>query len=559
MQISFALSRRFTAHIYHFSVRLGFAVITAAALGGLPLAVAAENTSDRGELVLTNLPPRGSKDYKDLLALAGKSAKALILGMTKSEMWSMPKTRIDAVLKMCPRLGVKATVLGADWNHILKHPGDATKMSGAQETMLDATKSAQATMSVGMMSAPQSAVVEYALTKEMRRRPATAPGAAKALPPTIVIPISATESVTVTRTHVVTRDDGCTWRGVIEATGEPVMLMWWKGGRISGMFNYRGRAFTVKNMGGEIHAMVETDTAKMPPDHGAMRKDRTADPNLQDDPVVVRGEAVTMRPLQPVPRGRASDLQNRQDSIGNLANLAPSFKPILASKRRDMAAKKVTIDVMVLYTKKAASNYINIENDLIEISIEQANESFRISGVGNVQLRLVHKHLIDYEEGDAQHFDHLYRMVDKGDGYMEEALKLRDEKRADVVVLIVDDNSGCGLSTRVAAESEEAFAVVHHACAAMTYSLAHEIGHIIGARHDRSLDQSTSPFPYGHGYVNGVKWRDIMSYKASCNGCPRLPIWSNPTIKIQGDRGGTVNEDNARVILEQAERVSRFR
>ena len=32
-----------------------------------------------------------------------------------------------------------------------------------------------------------------------------------------------------------------------------------------------------------------------------------------------------------------------------------------------------------------------------------------------------------------------------------------------------------------------------------------------------------TPFPYGHGFVNGTKWRDIMSYKESCGGCPRLP------------------------------------
>ena len=50
-----------------------------------------------------------------------------------------------------------------------------------------------------------------------------------------------------------------------------------------------------------------------------------------------------------------------------------------------------------------------------------------------------------------------------------------------------------------------------------------------------------------------------MSYKASCDGCPRLPFWSNPTIKIRGERGGTIETDNARVILEQAERVSKFR
>jgi hypothetical protein len=127
-----------------------------------------------------------------------------------------------------------------------------------------------------------------------------------------------------------------------------------------------------------------------------------------------------------------------------------------------------------------------------------------------------------------------------------------------VVVLIVDDASACGLATRVGADAEEAFAVVHHSCAALTYSVPHEIGHIIGARHDNAVDHATSPFQYAAGYVNGNKWRDIMSYRAGCN-CPRLPFWSNPTIKIRGEVAGTAHADNARVILEQAGRVANFR
>jgi hypothetical protein len=55
---------------------------------------------------------------------------------------------------------------------------------------------------------------------------------------------------------------------------------------------------------------------------------------------------------------------------------------------------------------------------------------------------------------------------------------------------------------------------------------------------------------------NGV---DIMSYKESCGGCPRLPIWSNPDLIVDGDPAGTSRENNARVIAEQAERVANFR
>jgi hypothetical protein len=142
---------------------------------------------------------------------------------------------------------------------------------------------------------------------------------------------------------------------------------------------------------------------------------------------------------------------------------------------------------------------------------------------------------------------------------MEEIHPLREEHRADVAVLIVDDPQGCGLATRVHADAEEAFAVVHHECAATTYSLAHEIGHIIGARHDLNFDKTMTPFAYGHGFVNGSKWRDIMSYKQSCGNCPRLPIWSSPTVKVRGEPAGTPDLDNARVITEQASRVAAFR
>jgi hypothetical protein len=169
----------------------------------------------------------------------------------------------------------------------------------------------------------------------------------------------------------------------------------------------------------------------------------------------------------------------------------------------------------------------------------------------------VHTQAIDYDESDGEHFEHLYRMVD-GIGSFKDIRKLRNEKKADIVGLIVDDASGCGLSTRVAADSEDAYFVVHHSCATITISIAHEIGHLLGARHDRAIDANDKPFAYGHGHVNG-KWRDIMSYQQTCDGCLRIPYWSNPRVLYNGEPTGTDAEDNARVILEQAERVSKFR
>jgi hypothetical protein len=73
------------------------------------------------------------------------------------------------------------------------------------------------------------------------------------------------------------------------------------------------------------------------------------------------------------------------------------------------------------------------------------------------------------------------------------------------------------------------------------------------------VDNNDSPFVYGHGYVNSDKWRDIMSYKAGCGGCPRIRHWSNPRVLYKGEPTGTPAADSARVILQLAERVSKFR
>ena len=260
-------------------------------------------------------------------------------------------------------------------------------------------------------------------------------------------------------------------------------------------------------------------------------------------PVVEVIEARKPQALRPVTKGMRPPNGDEQ-----LALVTPKATTPTAKSPEDESSPKpndIIIDVIVAYTKKAARNYPDIEHELVDLAIEETNKSFRLSNLGHIKLRLVHAYQTDYVEEGA-HFDHVWRFADKGDGYMEEIHGLRDKYRADVAILVVDDPKGCGLATRVRADADEAFAVVHHACAAANYTLAHEIGHLIGASHELS-------------YVNGTKWRDIMGSKESCGGCPRVPVWSNPTVLIKGEAAGTAKLDNARVIAEQAARVASFR
>ena len=346
----------------------------------------------------------------------------------------------------------------------------------------------------------------------------------------VKLPFRDGKFLTLVQTRTTLQKDGSVaWVGQVEETGERALLMLWSNALLTGYFAYKGTIYTVESLGGGVHAFSDMDRNKLPGDHP---------PVAMRDGVAMPGanEPATPRP----------------------APAEPAVAPFADAHRQALEAKDITIDVMVLFSSNATKYYIRDPADLIALAIEETNETFRRSGLGNIKLRLVHSQAVEYDGKTDDQFTHLYTMVD-GLGPFKNVKKLRDEKRADIVGLIIDNPKGCGQSTRVGPESDEAFFVVHHACAAITLSIAHEIGHILGARHDRFVDESNVPFAYGHGYVNGSKWRDIMSYKEGCGGCPRIPYWSNPRILYKGEPTGTPASDSARVILELAERVANFR
>ena len=527
-----------------------------AALVGVPLAFAVDgmrSDASRG-LILSHLPSPGSASYLSLKRAAGDPSGES-LEMTNAEMWSVPLERLDALKRAAAEQGVSVMELDDKSNRALLPMDPAAPMTPKQSAMMHDAMGAKAAMGMAMMALPDPKVMEYELTKGMH-----APDAAQ-LGSELMLSLDTTTTIKVRRTRVEKTADGYVWHGTVVGTDDQVTLLWWPSGRLSGQITYRGRHFLVKNLGGTLHGVVEMSPRKLPPEHAPMDKSMLDKMKMRKDPLVTKGDASMLR------EPPAGEVERPREPIRNLQDAAPKSQAkggteialvVPPAPSGHSPREPVTIDLLVAYTPQAAAHYTDIKRDLIEVAVEEANQSFRNSGVDNVQLRLVHAYQTDYVESGS-HFEHVFRFADKGDGYMEEVHALRDQHKADVAALIVHDPNGCGLSAAVAPPADRAFTVVHHECAALSYSLAHEIGHIIGARHDLALDDDRKPYPYGHGFVSGKDWRTMMSYEESCDGCPRLPIWSSPLIKVRGVAAGDETADNARVIAEGAARVAAFR
>lgn len=175
-------------------------------------------------------------------------------------------------------------------------------------------------------------------------------------------------------------------------------------------------------------------------------------------------------------------------------------------------------------------------------------------------LRLAVSVQVNYTES-GNHATDLARFAGTTDGYMDWIHCARDRYVADVCALLVTSPDYCGLAMAILATPQTAFCTVLWSCAVGRYSLAHEIGHLQGARHEE--DPSPNPFAYGHGFLRKTSPGRVKTVMAIHECCLRDPYWSSPDIYVGGDPNypmGTTNwNHNARVLNETAWTISSFR
>ncbi len=271
--------------------------------------------------------------------------------------------------------------------------------------------------------------------------------------------------------------------------------------------------------------------------------------------VVAAGRIFSIRPAAGTPppvdpsSGRRLHTVAELDAAAFPREAPPVEAPLPAGARADVADQTgddapATIDLLVAYTPiiTATVGRPSDVESLLDVAVAESNTSYINSHVSQ-RVRLVHVQEVPYTEVNA--FGTNLTSLRLGSDGLSGVAAMREQYGADIVTLLVRTQQGdaCGigfLMTSVsAAFSVSAFNVVDATCLPL-YTLPHELGHNMGARHDWYVDSGVTPFTYAHGYINpapGQRWRTIMAYPDLCTnqgfGCPRVLYWSNPNLQYQ--------------------------
>ncbi len=320
------------------------------------------------------------------------------------------------------------------------------------------------------------------------------------------------------------------WRGRLRGEPGSEVTLVTQGTAIAGTILSDNRLYKIESAGGGQHRLVEIDPEALPTDH---------------HPIVVREDDPALAPAA--------------------GGTAPATDATAA------APGSTVVDLLVVYTTQAKNQEGGqaAMEALITLGVDGANQAYANSQI-DMQLQLVHMAEVAYTESGDISLD-LGQLRSTTDGIMDQVHQLRDQYKADLVALIVDNGGGfCGIAYVMingprASFASSAFSVTARDCIAND-TLAHETGHNMGNAHDRATGGS-GVYPYSYGYRDEVgKFRTIMAYPCPTVSCPRVKYFSNPRILINGrpagidDTADPVNSaDNARSMNEVRQTVAAWR
>ncbi len=277
--------------------------------------------------------------------------------------------------------------------------------------------------------------------------------------------------------------------------------------------------------------------------------------------------------LQPRPGGQhlALQLQPGDPYPEAQPRLPPELaqpQPVTSAAPEAAAATASSqLDIMLLYTSASRARYGSSGiASLVNTAVAEASQAYANSQI-DAQMNLVYSAEVSYSESGDIGAD-LERLSGTSDGYIDQVHTWRDNYGADLVVLIEEDKSYCGMgwvmSSLSAGFAPYAFAVVSSDCAAGYYTVAHETGHNLGSFHDRANAGSGTPlYPYAYGYwmpngSGGYLRRTIMAYDCPAS-CTRIQYFSNPNVSYSGVPTGVSYEANPGQAADNARSINNTR
>ncbi|HMQ48257.1 MAG TPA: zinc-dependent metalloprotease [Saprospiraceae bacterium] len=150
----------------------------------------------------------------------------------------------------------------------------------------------------------------------------------------------------------------------------------------------------------------------------------------------------------------------------------------------------------------------------------------------------------------------------------EIAQNLRASNFADIVILLTNSPlyDAAGIVSKINADFDHAFSIAQIFPASVGFTASHEVGHMLGARHQRcsicgegflNLTGGCDIWTLGHGFTIGDNFRTIM-YQNGCDMRTRLGRWSNPDAELDGEETGNYWNRSSKPLRRNAPKIACF-